>query len=116
MDPKYCLQSHTTSQVQIPTVSVKGKEKAVIPAPTPILISASPYIQPGTHNLNIQPSAGSSKTVSHQAASKAKQVRHCANCRDAKCPLPDMCKGRGNCALCTCVNHGQCKNPRAKTS
>lgn len=105
-----------TPRNKIPTVSVKGKEKAVLPAPVPVLMSAGPSIQPGLHNLNMQPSVGSSKAVSQQAASKAKQAKHCANCRDAKCPLADMCKGRGNRAWCTCTNHGQRKNPRARTS
>jgi hypothetical protein len=49
MDPMYCLQLHFQQMllcrtVLIPTVSVKGKEKAAIPAPVLIPMSASPYV------------------------------------------------------------------------
>ena len=59
-----------TSQDKISTVSIKGQEKELLPAPTPVLMSASPSIWPGSHNLNIQPSMGSSKAMSQQIASK----------------------------------------------
>jgi hypothetical protein len=119
VDLKFCLQLNfqcwLLHRIKFP-VSIKGKEKELLPAPTPVWMSASPSIQPGSHNLNIQHPKGSFKAMSQQAASKVKKAKHCANCRDAKCPLADMCKGRGNRAWCTCTGHSQHKNPRAKTS
>ena len=76
MDLKFCLQLNfqcrLLHRIKFP-VSIKGKEKELLPAPTPVLMSASPSIQPGSHNLNIQPSMGSSKAMSQQIASNVKK-------------------------------------------